>query len=312
MRILVVGAGAVGGIFGARLTQAGRDVTFLVRAGRAELIRRDGLRIASPNGDVTLHPKLISADGLDRAYDIIILSVKCYGLTVALEDFAPAVAPGTVVLPVMNGMRHMDALKARFGDEVVIGGLCRVAAQVDDEGRIRQLARFQTLAYGELDGCVTERVRSVDAAMQGAGFEAKLSTDIVQEMWDKWVQLAALGAITCLFRGTVGAVAAVPGGADLSRSILHECALVATACGYRPSEAFLAGQGTSLTEANSSLTSSMFRDLSTGAPVEVEEIIGDLLGRAEASGVVTPLLQAAFVNLRVYQDHLERQADQQR
>jgi 2-dehydropantoate 2-reductase len=155
---------------------------------------------------------------------------------------------------------------------------------------------------------VTERLRAIDASMQGAGFDAILSANILQDMWEKWVKLAALAAVTCLFRGAVGAVEKVPGAADLARVILDECADVATACGHRPAADFLEQQSQALAEKGSSLTSSMFRDMSAGAQVEVDEIIGNLLVRAEAASVPTPLLRAAFVNLRVYQDQLERQA----
>ena len=110
LRILIVGAGAVGGYFGGRLAQAGRDVTFLVRPSRAKQLSRDGLRIISPHGDAVLSPKLISADKIDAPYDIIFLSVKAYALEAAMNDFAAAVGPETMIFPVLNGMRHIDIL----------------------------------------------------------------------------------------------------------------------------------------------------------------------------------------------------------
>jgi 2-dehydropantoate 2-reductase len=309
MRILIIGAGAVGGVFGARLVQAGRDVTFLVRKQRADIIRRSGLQIVGVNGDTILHPKLTLREEIDGPYDLVFVGVKGYGLAAAMDDFAAAIGPETTILPVLNGMKHLDLLQERFGKKAVIGGLVRVAGQVDDQGRIRQVAGFEQMRYGELDGSATERLRAIDASMQGAGFDAMLSADIVQDMWEKWVQLAALGAVTCLFRGAVGAVENVPGGADLARAILSECADVATACGRRPAADFLEQQSQALTEKGSPLTSSMFRDMTSGAPVEVDEIIGNFLGLAEAASVPTPLLRAAFVNLRVYQDHLEGQVE---
>ncbi|MCW2238732.1 2-dehydropantoate 2-reductase [Azospirillum canadense] len=302
MRILVVGAGAVGGYYGARLVQAGRDVTFLVRPAKAARLRRDGLRIASPHGDATLAPRLVTADALEGIYDLVLLSVKGYALDDAIEDFAPAVGPETMILPVLNGMRHMDTLTHRFGLGNVIGGVAVVATTVESDDRIRQIAEIQLLRYGELDGTLTDRIRAVDEAMRGTGIDAASSTDIIQAMWEKWVQLASLGAVTCLLRGPVGAVAAVPGGADVARAILGECAAVAAACGHRPSDGFLERQEGALTAAGSPQTSSMYRDLRAGAAVEVDTILGDLLDHARAHGVSVPLLQAAFVNLRVYRD----------
>jgi 2-dehydropantoate 2-reductase len=302
MRILIVGAGAVGGYFGARLAQAGRDVTFLVRPKRAEQIQAQGLRILSPKyGDFTARPKTITAAQIRSAYDIILLSVKGYDLTAAIHDFAPAVGPQTVIIPVLNGMRHMDQLTARFGQDAVLGGVCYVATEVDSQGRIIQLADFQSLDYGELDGKKTSRIEAVHQFFQGAGFDTDVSADILHEMWEKWIFLASLGAITCLLRGNIGEIAAVPGGTDLSLSALRECAAIAGASGYPLSEAFLAEKRSQLTAPASSLTSSMYRDLKDQAPVEADSILGDLVERGRKHGVSAPIVEAAFVSLTIYQ-----------
>jgi 2-dehydropantoate 2-reductase len=306
MRILIVGAGAVGGYFGGRLAQAGRDVTFLVRPSRAKQLGRDGLRIISPHGDAVLTPKLVSAERIDTPYDLVLLSVKAYALEAAMNDFAAAVGPETMILPVLNGMRHVDLLTKRFGEHAVIGGVCQVASEIDDEGRIVQLANFQQLVYGERNGETTPRLQTLDTTLQGGGFDARLSTEIMQEMWEKWVQLASLGAITCLMRGAIGQIVAVPGGTDLSLKILDESAAVATACGHKPSEALLSRHAGALTAPGSQLTSSMYRDLREGAPVEADHILGDFIDRGTARGIATPLLKAAFINLRVYQGGLSK------
>ena len=306
MRILIVGAGAVGGYFGGRLAQAGRDVTFLVRPSRAKQLRQDGLRIVSPHLNAVLTPKLVSAEEIDSAYDFVFLSVKAYALEAAMNDFAAAIGPETMMFPALNGMRHIDLLARRFGEHAVIGGVCLVASEIDDEGRIVQLADFQQLVYGERNGETTPRLKTLDATLQGAGFDARLSTDIMQAMWEKWVQLASLGAITCLARGTIGEIVAAPGGADLSLKVLDESAAVATACGHKPSETLLARHAAAMTAPESSLTSSMYRDLRKGALVEADHILGDFIERGDAHGITTPLLKAAFVNLRVYQERLPK------
>ena len=306
MRILIVGAGAVGGYFGGRLAEAGRDVTFLVRASRAKQLGQDGLRIISPHGNVFLTPKLITAEEIDTPYDLVFLSVKAYALEAAMNDFAAAVGPQTMILPVLNGMRHFDLLTKRFGENPVIGGVCLVVTELDAEGRIVQIAGIQQLIYGERNGEATPRLQALDATMQGAGFNARLSTDITHEMWEKWVQLASLGAITCLMRGAIGEIVAAPGGAELSLEVLDESVAVATACGHKPSETFLSRNAAAMTAPGSQLTSSMYRDLRKGAPVEVDHILGDFIERGGAHGVATPLLKAAFVNLRVYQERLSK------
>jgi 2-dehydropantoate 2-reductase len=301
MRILIVGAGAVGGYFGGRLAQAGRDVTFLVRRKRAAEITAKGLQILSPYGDLTLHPKLITANQIDGPYEAILLGVKSYALSAAMNDIAPAVGAESMIVPLLNGMRHIDLLIARFGAHPVLGGVCLVATEIDSEGRIRQLADFQKLIYGEMDGDTTPRLRKLDEALRDASFDTAISNHIVPDMWQKWVQLASLGALTCLLRGNIGEIAAVPGGVDLARSVLRECSEIARADGYPPSTEFLERHTAALTAADSPTTSSMYRDLKKGEPVEVDSILGDLLARGSKHHLTTPILQAAFVSLSIYQ-----------
>jgi len=300
MRILVVGAGSTGGYFGGRLAQAGRDVTFLVRAKRAEEIGAKGLQIVSPHGNLTLHPKTVTTQQIEGPYDAILLGVKSYALSGAMNDFAAAVGPETMLVPVLNGMRHLELLSARFGKNAVLGGVCLVATEIDEEGRIRQLADFQRLTYGELDGNRTPRLVQLDETLRGAGFDAAISDHILHDMWEKWVQIAALGTITCLMRGNIGDIVSVPGGASLSLSALQECSDIANAYEERPSDHFMQQQTVQLTT-HSQLTSSMYRDLKKGAPVEVDAILGDLLGRGLKRGLTTPILQTAFVSLSIYQ-----------
>ena len=247
---------------------------------------------------------LITADRIEAPYDAILLTVKAFSLEAALDDLAPAVGPETMILPVLNGMKHVDALIARFGRQAVAGCVCKVATIVDDQGRIVQLNTLQDLAYGEMSGLPSARTDALDKLMQGVGFDARLSRTIELEMWQKWIQLSSLGALTCLMRGTVGETEAVPGGADTANQILRESTSIATACGHPPREDFLSKARSTLTTRGSNLTSSMYRDLVKGARVEADQIIGDLLDRGHRLGVETPLLQAAYVNLKIYEGRL--------
>jgi 2-dehydropantoate 2-reductase len=300
MRILVIGGGAVGGYFGGRLAQAGKDVTFLVRVRHAQAIQNHGLRIVSPYGDVVLQPRLVLAKDISSPYDVVLLCVKAYSLQAAIDDFAAAVGPATMILPQLNGMRHIDLLVERFGEERVLGGVCMVAAEVDAEGRIVQLNNINRLIYGERNGSLSPRITALDEVMQGAIFEARSSDHILQEMWEKWVVLSSLGATTCLLRGNIGEITAVPGGSEITRAILAEASAIAAAAGYAPNAGFQPWADKILTNPNSTLTSSMYRDMATNAPVEVEQILGDLVQRGHAAGVHTPLLEAACANLRIY------------
>jgi 2-dehydropantoate 2-reductase len=304
MKILVVGAGAVGGYFGARLAQGERDVAFLVRPARAQQLRSEGLRIVSPHGDLTLQPKTITGKELDSPFDIIFLSVKAQALHQALKDMAPGVGLDTMIYPVLNGMRHIETLTRRFGEHPVLGGVCMVSTDLDEQGRIVQITPMQKLTYGELSGEITARIRSFDETMRNAAFETELSTNINYAMWQKWVMIASLGLVTCLLDGTIGEINAVPDGEPTILRALDECAAVGAACGFplpQPVAAFLRQAATTK---DSKLTSSMYRDLKKGAPVEVDTILGDLLDHGRSHQVDTPLLQACCVRLRVYQNSL--------
>jgi 2-dehydropantoate 2-reductase len=302
MRLLVVGAGSTGGYFGGRLAQSGRDVTFLVRPARAAQLREEGLQIVSPHGDATLHPRLITAEELEAPYDAVLLTVKGFQLDAALADLAPAIGPETMILPVLNGMRHMDVIARRFNPRNVVGCALKVATILEDDGRIVQLTPLQDLAYGELDGTVTPRIQALDAFMRGAEFDARLSNVIRREMWEKWILLASLGAITCLMRGTIGEVEASPGGSAFALGLLHEVVSIVRIVGTPPSDGFLKAARSQLTAEGSPLASSMYRDLQQGRPIEVEEIIGDLVRRGARAELPTPLLATAYTNLALYQN----------
>jgi len=307
MRILIIGAGAVGGYYGGRLTAAGRDVTFLVRERRAAQLRSVGLQIISPHGDLSLTPKLLLASELKASqehFDLILLSTKAYSLASAIEDFAPAVGPQTMILPLLNGMAHLDKLVARFGESPVLGGSTTIVADVDPEGRIRQMELLQNVNFGERNREVTPRIQAVAATLSNAGFDDKLCEDILAVMWQKWVMLASMASITCLMRGSIGAVAAAPGGSETAHRIIAECAAISAANGYPQPQAYLTVVNERLTKPGSPLTASMYRDLSKGAPVEADHILGDLIARGAAHDIVAPLLQAAYAQLSVYSNSL--------
>ncbi|MGZ5881900.1 MAG: ketopantoate reductase family protein, partial [Xanthobacteraceae bacterium] len=235
MRILVVGAGAIGGYFGGRLLEAGRDVTFLVRPRRAAELAAAGLVIKSPNGDVTLkNPPAVQADKLAEKFDVVLLSCKAFDLDDAIKSFAPAVGPQTSIIPLLNGMLHLDVLDAKFGSERVLGGLCAIAVTLNDKREVVQLQPMQSLTFGERDGKQSDRVRAIAEVMASGKFGAVASETILQDMWEKWVFLASLAASTSLMRASVGHILSAPGGKDFILGTLDECSAVAEAEGYAP------------------------------------------------------------------------------
>jgi 2-dehydropantoate 2-reductase len=302
MRILVVGAGAIGGFFGGRLLQAGQDVTFLVRPRRAAELADTGLVIKSPNGDFTLkNPPMVLADKLAEKFDVVLLSCKAFDLDDAIKSFAPAVGPQTAIIPLLNGMSHLDVLDGKFGRERVLGGLCAIAATLNDKREVVQLAPLQSLNFGERDGGLSGRVRAIAEVMTSGDFGAVASADIVQEMWEKWVFLATLAACTCLMRASVGNILASPGGRDFILGMLDECSAVAAAEGHEPRGPFFQRTRGMLTTEGSQMTASMFRDIQAGAPVEADHVIGDLLARGDAAKVPVPKLRAAYTHLKAYE-----------
>jgi 2-dehydropantoate 2-reductase len=302
MRVLVVGAGAIGGYFGGRMLQAGRDVTFLVRPRRAAELADAGLVIKSPNGDATLkNPPAVQADKLSEKFDVVLLSCKAFDLEDAIKSFAPAVGPQTSIIPLLNGMLHLDVLDKKFGRERVLGGLCAIAVTLSDKREVVQLAPLQSLNFGERDGKLSDRVRAIADVFASGNFGSVASEHIVQEMWEKWVFLASLAASTSLMRTSVGNILAAPDGKDFILGMLDECSAVATAEGHAPRAPFLERTRGMLTAEGSQMTASMFRDIKAGAPVEADHVIGDLIARGDAAKVPVPRLRTAYTHLKAYE-----------
>ncbi|MFL1529176.1 ketopantoate reductase family protein [Pseudomonas sp. O230] len=301
MRILIVGAGSTGGFFGAKLAKAGRDVTLLVRPQRLAQLEQDGLHVKSPAGDIDIEPQLVTAAQIQGPFDIVLVAVKAYALESALEDMAAAVGPDTVILPLLNGMRHMELIAEKFGKDRLLGCACKVATSLDESGRIVQQGTFNDIAYGELDGTDSDRVANVHEFMRDAGFDAKTSNTISRDMWEKWTLLAAMGSINCLMRGSIGDVVSVKGGRDFANAVIDEVVTIIQAVGCQLSEPFLAEARRLLTLEGSPQTSSMYRDLVAGRAIEADQIIGDLLARASTKDLDAPVLALVYSNLLVYQ-----------
>ncbi|MBS0426312.1 MAG: 2-dehydropantoate 2-reductase [Proteobacteria bacterium] len=301
MRILMVGAGALGGYFGGRLLAAGRDLTFLVRAGRAAQLARDGLVVRSPKGDLQIEsPPHVLAEDIGGPYDIVVVSCKAFDLDPTMDAIAPAVGPGTAILPLLNGMAHFDRLAQRFGDDKVLGGLCMISASLDEHGRVVHHNDLDGLTFGERGGGRSARIDAIAAQLQGAGFADRLSDDILQDLWEKWLFIASAAALTTLMRASVGAVQAA-GGSDVALALVDECAAIAAHNGFAPRPATLERARTMLTLPGSPLTASMYKDMVRGARVEADHILGDLLVRAPAGFASPSMLRAAYVNLKTYE-----------
>jgi 2-dehydropantoate 2-reductase len=306
MRILVVGAGATGGYFGGRLAAAGRDVTFLVRPQRAAQLREAGLVIRSPHGDLTLREiQVVTQDALAGAgpFDLVLLSCKAYDLDDAIASFAAAVGPSTAILPLLNGMRHLDVLQARFGTQAVLGGVCLIASTLNAAREIVHLNDSHAITFGELGGGISPRAQAIADTFSHAGFNVKASERILQEMWEKWVFLASLAGSTCLLRAPVGVILSTPDGEAIIERLFAECRATAAENGYAVRDAFVERSRSMLFAAGSPLTASMLRDVQNGSRTEADHVLGDLIrrGGAAQSGDALSVLRVAYSHLKAYE-----------
>lgn len=302
MQFLVVGAGAVGGYFGGRLAQHGQDVTFLVRPARAAELAARGLVIQSQLGDATIaSPQTVQAGAIARPYDVIILSSKAYDLAACVADIRPAVGPDTVIIPMLNGMQHLAVLDGEFGRRAVFGGLAEISSTLNAAKEIVHLNAMATLAIGARDAAMQDRAAAIHGVMAQA-FGARLSTDIEHDMWEKWVFIASLAAITTLMGTSINHIVTAPGGLEFAKAVAAECDAVATAHGHAPRPEMWARLDPLLFSATSPLMASMARDLLAGHRIEADAVIGDLLRQGEAKGVATPLLAVVYTRLKAYEN----------
>ncbi|MBR0700727.1 2-dehydropantoate 2-reductase [Bradyrhizobium sp. 62B] len=301
MRVLVIGAGALGGYYGACLVRAGRDVTFLVRGTRAEQLRLNGLQVVSPHGDFAVQPRIVLTKDLKEPFDVVLVGVKAYSLDDAMTQFAPAVGPSTLILPILNGLKHVDALAARFGAARVLGGLANVSAGLDADGRVVQFMANQTIVFGEVEGALSERALALEGLLDVPGIDVRASEAIMQDMWEKFVQLSTLAGITCLMRASIGDILAVPNGEQSIFRLFAECCAVATASGFEPRAPFIEFDRKLFTTLDSPLKASMLRDIERGSVTESEHILGDMANRARALGIETPLLDLARAHVSAYE-----------
>jgi 2-dehydropantoate 2-reductase len=250
------------------------------------------------------------SESISAPFDLVLLSCKAYDLEDAIAAFAPAVGTQTVILPVLNGMRHLEALDARFGRQNVLGGQCVIAATLDEQGAIVHLNDAHSLTYGERDGGMSSRISRIAQSMAGVRFESRPSEQIVQEMWEKWTGLATLASATCLMRASVGDILNARYGKDVMAGLLAECSAIAGANGRAPRPEFMERMRAMLAQQGSTLTASMLRDVERDGPTEADHIIGDLLARrASASAQGAPsLLQIAYAHLKAYDARRARQA----
>ncbi len=303
MRVLVVGAGAVGGYFGGRLAERGKDVTFLVRERRRQQLKHEGLVIKSVHGDAALQVKTLLPGHPDDPYDLILLSVKAYHLDQALDSMSPYVGEHTTILPLLNGISHIGELGKQFGKEKVLGGLCFIESTLNRQGHIEQYSHAHEIVYGELSGEDTDRICRIGELFSGANMIARPSGQINLEMWKKYIFISALSGMTSIMRSSIGPILSSPYGRETYLRLLREIVAIA-----RTEEPLIkedtADRIFSIVEKlPPTMKSSLFRDMEKGLPIEADHLHGTLI-RLAPRGMDLPILKMIYSTLKVYQDQL--------
>ena len=302
MKLLVLGAGGIGGYFGGRLAEAkAADVTFLVRPKRREQIARDGLVIESPHGNARFPVKTVVAGELKPGYDLVLFTCKAYDLDSAMDAIAPAMDGKAAVVPQLNGMAHLETLDKRFGKPQVMGGVAQINATLRKDGTVAHMDSLARIVFGERDGQVSARAQALADAFAKTSVRCELSRDIEQEMWEKVVFLSALAAATCLFRANVGEIMAAPGGREAMERAIDANIAIARAEGHPPRPKSIEFAKARLMDPNGNWSASMMRDMEAGNPVEADHIVGWMLERARRHGIDDTVLSMAFTHLKAYE-----------
>jgi 2-dehydropantoate 2-reductase len=300
MKIAVVGVGGLGGYIGGRLARSGQDVTFLARGQRLAALRGNGLRVRSPDGAFVIQPLQATDDPADVGpVDLILFCVKTYDVETAAEGLRPLVGPGTALLPVQNGMAHIEQLRSILGPEVVLGGVAMLSAHSPAPGVIEQPGGPRTLEFGELGQETSARCTAIADAITTAEIEATVSPKIAERMWWKLVGVCGAG-VFCLMRGSKGQVWDFAETRDLVYRAVAEGVAVAQAHGIplsstQPDEAVQIFDGVP-----PQYKPSMLVDLEHGRRLEIEAWNGALVRYGKAAGVPTPVNAVIYACLKPY------------
>jgi len=300
MKILVLGAGGIGGYFGGRLAQGGADVTFLVRDRRAAQIAANGLVIDSPNGNAAIPVKTVSAQAVGPGYDLVLFTCKAYDQDSGMDAIAPAMTGDAVVVPMLNGIAHLGKLDARFGKSKVMGGTCQINVTLLADGTVKHMEPLNRLMFGERDGKESARAKAFAAELAKTSIDWTLSPTIEQDMWEKLLFLSVLAAVTCLFRGNIGEILAAPGGRGAIERALAANISIVTRCASAPREQAIEWTRSRLLTPGPA-ASSMLRDVERGNPVEADHIVGFMLDRARHHGIDDLVLALAYTHLKAYE-----------
>lgn len=301
MKVVVVGAGAVGGYFGGRLQEAGFDITFLVRKRRAEQLREHGLIIQSPAGNVQLTPKLAEDAGQIGACDVVLLAVKNYHLQPLIESIRPLVEQGAKVLPLLNGFEHFDILAQAFGKQAILGGLCQIIVTLNDDGHIIHTSKIHDIFFGALETEQAEFCHQFAKQVKGAVMPVTLSKDILVDLWSKYAFIAAFSGVTTASRLPINEILKVDATKNVYRLLLSEMQTLGIAKGIALPADFVEKTMERMKSLPDGSTSSMHQDFRKGLPLEVESLQGAAVRLSQQTKVNLPTITTIYGLIKPYE-----------
>ena len=301
MKVVSLGAGAIGGYFGGRLVESGCDVTFLVRDGRKASLQKSGLRIESGFGNFSSPVRAVTREEISAPADLVLLTCKAYDLSGAIEAIRPAVGPETAILPLLNGLAHLDELNRVFGAGRVLGGFAKIAVTMLPDGTIKHLNDWRYITFGEQTGAMSGRLGVVKALFDRTSVVAAAVPNIMAGMWEKLVHLATVAGATAVMRANIGEIVRTEEGSALMIELLETNAAIAARAGFACSAGFLDEYRALLSDRKSMHTASMLRDIENKGQIEADHIIGYLLRKAREHGVDDRLLRVIYVNTKAYE-----------
>lgn len=300
MHVVVLGAGAIGGYFGGKMALAGYPVTFLVRKGRYDQLRRTNLRIQSVDGDFSVEPRLaLSAKDIDKP-DVVLVALKNYHLEGALRELDELVRRGAKLLPLLNGVRHIDLLLELYGKKTILGGLCYIEATLNPEGDVVHSSSFQDIVFGPIGPIDSAWLHDLASVMQSSGIHVQVSPAILSDMWKKYLFLLTLSSLTAGTRQPIGISLKDPHGHTLLKNLLKEAYQVAVARSVPLPPETIDQTTQRFFQASPLMTSSLHRDLEKGAPLELESLQGALIEMADEQKIDVPHTRTVYALLHPY------------
>jgi 2-dehydropantoate 2-reductase len=300
-RIVIVGAGGVGGPFGSQLARGGQDVTFIARGPHLQAIRETGLQIKGVRGDSLLHPAKATDNQAEIGpVDYVIFTPKLWDLETTGALIKPLVGPDTGVIPIQNGIDAAERLGPILGRDRVMGGVAVINAIIAGPGQINQMGGFQHFTFGELDGSVSPRAEKLKAMCDAAGLDATLSTDITKALWEKFVFLVGVSSMTALTRQWSGVVRDDPDLCELLVEVMHEVTAVGQACGIPLADDTAEKRLEVIRTQDGRSIASMSVDLLRGNRLELPWLAGKVVALGREKGVPTPVLRVIYAGLKPY------------